>query len=53
MSGDFSVWSAAAGGFALGVQLGIWARDCYWTGKAHSVTRACARGRFYRVTEEP
>jgi hypothetical protein len=44
--GALATWTA-------GFWLGVWARDNYWVGKASSVTRACARGKLYRVTEEP
>lgn len=44
---------AGLGLFTAGFWLGRWTADRYWIGKASSVTRACARGKLYRVTEEP
>ena len=39
--------------FCVGFIFGQRSRDSYWIDKAKCVTRACARGRFFRVTEEP
>jgi hypothetical protein len=54
MAHDYGfLWLACLGWFTAGLWLGARSRDGYWIGKARSVTRACARGKLYRVTEEP